>query len=80
MNGIEKLTKLTKQNAHQWPGISITCPYGAGKSSWVEFILMGKKESKKKGEGGGGGKNQVKKTTNQKVLHWNIMYRKKQQA
>ena len=44
----------------------------------LSLFLWGKKKARKRG--GGGSKNQVKKTTNQKVLHWNIMYRKKQQA
>ena len=47
----------------------------------LSLFSWGKKKARKRGRGGGGGgKNQVKKTTNQKVLHWNIMYRKKQQA
>lgn len=45
----------------------------------LSLFSWGKKKARKRGRGGGG-KNQVKKTTNQKVLHWNIMYRKKQQA
>ena len=49
----------------------------------LSLFSWGKKKSRKGfwgGGGGGGVKNQFKKTTNQKVLHWNIMYRKKQQA
>ena len=45
----------------------------------LSLFSWGKKKARK-GLGGGGVKNQFKKTTNQKVLHWNIMYRKKQQA